>query len=305
LILAAAAAANVPAQTVDFLSQAPLGFNLAHQRIPVWNGGSIAVRPRDSSENPVLSFINRSGGEGPPIALVIPGASAVKVASVAQGPDGKSVVAGMAYDSSGKGGGFIAVVSADRSSMTTFQVFPYCPYSVRFAPDGTVWALGLEMINANPNAKAIDQGHSLIRQYDQSGKQLAGYIPRNSLPGIAPMALVDDIMAGGFATAQGRIGWYAAEASQYFEISSGALTAYPGVAGTGGSPATGMALTDSGATLISADQIYSLDRTSKKWVPLALPGGSAGSSPVIFGGSGNVVATNDKGTENILFFQVR
>lgn len=298
------------AQSIEFRDQVPLGFDVGGVAVPSWNGGDLTLTTSNGSSTPILHFINRQGGEDPSLAFTIPGSSAVRVNGSAQSPDGRIAVAGMAYDASQKGGGFITLISADRNSMTTTQVSPFCPYSVRFSPDGSVWALGVEMINANPNAKAINQGHSLIRQFDRDGKLTASFVPKNGFPDVDPNALLLDVMSSRFATSKGRVGWYAPKAGHYFEISSdGTVTQYPGV--PEGFRVHGLVLTDSGATIVSAvssasrkDALYSLDKATKQWMPLTLPGGVENSYPVIFGGSGNLIATEGKDWGHLSFFEV-
>jgi hypothetical protein len=298
------------AQSVEFRNQVPMGFNVGGVAVPHWNGGALTLTTNNSTRTPILHFINVQGGEDPSLALTIPDASSVRVNALAQGSDGRIVAAGLADDSSGKLGGFIALISKDRSSMTTAQVAPFCPYAAQFAPDGTVWSLGIEMINANPNARAINQGHPLIRQFDREGKLIASFVPKNGFPDIDPNALQLDVLSGRFATASGRVGWYATKSGRYFEISSaGILTQYPGI--PEGFRVHGLALTDSGATIVSAvltnsrkDALYSLDKQAKKWVPLSLPGGAENSYPVVFGGSGNLIATEGKDWDHLSFFEV-
>ncbi len=295
------------AQTPRFRDYVPLGVNLSHQTIPIWNGGGLAILPRDSVATATIRFIGLTGGESTPISFTLPGASSIKIFSAAQAQDGWTVLSGMAYDREGRGGGFVSIISSDRQSVTTIQAFPYCPYFARFSPDGSVWTLGIEMIKANPDAKAIQQDHALVRHFDREGKKIGSYIPKNGLSEIPAFALVNDVMSGLFMVCKDRVGWYASRAGRYFELSpTGLLTQYPGIPNSPDSdPVSGMALTDSGATMVSANRVYSLDRKSRTWSVVTLPGGSARTDAVIFGGSGDVIATDDKDLKDMLFFEVK
>jgi hypothetical protein len=138
--------------------------------------------------------------------------------------------------------------------LTPVEIQAYLSYFVRFAPDGTIWTIGIDMINANPNAKAFDQSHHLIRQFDATGKQIASCVPRNRLPELAALDLSGDIMSGVFAAGQGRVDWYAPSGNRYLELSSeDVVTQYPDI------------------PQLPANQVYSLDRRSKNWTVVHLP----------------------------------
>jgi hypothetical protein len=114
-------------------------------------------------------------------------------------------------------------------------------------------------------------------------------------------------MSGLFMVAKDRVGWYAPRSGRYFELSAdGTVTPYPGIPNLNDAVVvSGMALTDSGATLVSADRVYSLDKAAKAWLPAPLPGTAVRADAVIFGGVGNAVATDDRDLKNVLFFEVK
>lgn len=164
------------------------------------------------------------------------------------------------------------------------------------------------------NKPGFDLGRGAIRRFTASGAPDGSYIPENSLPPAkghpdARMGLTD----GAVASSKDRFGWYLNHDNVYFEISTaGTVTQYPGVQFPGTDDrVTKLAILDNGTVILSsyefedktnAERLYALDRPSKTWKNLPVPGGAAG---VLYGGYGNTIALNGRDWSTIAFFEVK
>jgi hypothetical protein len=289
-------------QTVRLLDEAPMSFGVQPHlnRFITWKGDSLSFVP-EHGKSPTIRLMNRQGREEPPIAFALPGATDFWLEDAARSLDGGTVVVGSASFSGSEQRGFLTLIPAS-GRWSTVQLQPYHPYRVSFASDGTIWTLG-----ANDNN---DKG-ALVRQFDSGGKLISSHVPMNAVSKLPGFDFVDVYMESLFATAQGRVGWYAPRTGRYFELSSdGALTQYDGVPNDL-KQANALALTDSGTTIVSCGgtdgyyQLWSLDRAKKEWIRLDLSAyGPSGFSPLLYGASGDTIAVTVK-VGDIAFFEVR
>ncbi|HTB10842.1 MAG TPA: hypothetical protein VK752_04690 [Bryobacteraceae bacterium] len=298
LIAIAALPLIAKGQSLRFVDQSPMAFGAQphYTRMVVWKGDTLSFVPEHGAA-PNIRWMNRRGEEETPVAFALPGSADIWLEDAARGSDGITAVVGSASYAGGQEGGFLSVISAGRQS--TIQLQPYRPYRVVFASNGSIWTLGSDDTN--------DKG-ALIRQFDRNGKLISSHLPGSTVSKL-PDFSVGDIPASLFATAQGRVGWYAPQARRYFELSSdGALTQYEGVPNH---QAGALALTDAGATIVSSGSIdghwelWSLDREKRVWSKLDLSEyGPSGYSPLLYGASGNTIAVTVK-VGDISFFEVQ
>ena len=247
--------------------------------VPHWSGGFLLPMERNGLEAPVIHFIDETGREGQPWVFAIPNATSILVDDVAYGPDGRWAVSGRAHDRDGHGGGFISWLPANHQSAVTRQTYPYDALKIAIAPDGTTWTQGIEVVAGN---EWVGSDHGIIRRFDRSGNPIGSYIPRNTL---REEAITRGSDQGRFAVNRNRVGWYAAVAHEYFELSydgndvTGPMV-YPGVASKGDDDTfiTGIALMENGDVYVSADRyhpflsgVYRLDRAARLWTPVSLP----------------------------------
>ncbi len=298
LIALAALPLVAKGQSLRFVDQSPMAFGAQPHvtRMVVWKGDTLSFVPEHGA-SPTIRLLNRRGEEEAPVAFGLPGSTDIWLEDAARGSDGTTAVVGSASYAGGQEGGFLSVISNGRQSTIPLQ--PYRPYRVGFASDGTIWTLGSDDTN--------EKG-ALIRQFDRSGKLVSSHIQMNAVSKL-PDFSVGDFPASLFATAQGRVGWYAPQARVYFELSSdGTLTQYEGVSNQ---QAGALALTDAGATIVSSGSadghwvLWSLNREKKVWSKLDLSAyGPSGFSPLLYGASGNTIAVTVK-VGDIAFFEVQ
>jgi hypothetical protein len=281
-------AGHLAGQSLSPISEVKLNFNY-RAPFPVWTGGAIVGYENNFTRTPVIHSYDAEGTEMQPIAFSLPGAAKVVISGVARSADGSYAVAGSSWDSSGRSGGFITWISADRQTLRTVRPFPYIPDMIAIAPDGSIWTVGAERVNGTENDPAVNRSHGVVRHFSASGIQLADFIPRRQL--FSGRAMGQGIVASN----HDRIGWYAIVEQRYVEVTfDGKVAAYPGIAPPGSDwQVNGVALLDDGGVIASArahnatsgSALYRLDRSTKTWVAMNAPEGE--SQPIVLGSDGS------------------
>lgn len=232
---------------------------------------------------PIFHTLDREGRLISSSTLKVPGAERVWPGDFDRAVDGSIVFSGGAYSPSGEEAPFIALVSPDGSASTIIRTAPYYPYTLSLAPDGTIWTIGLEMINHDPKAVGLDPNAGVLRHYDRQGRLLASGIEQSRFIGSNE---THRLVAGMLVAKGDRIGWISGldRHGVYSEISPKTLT----VVQTSDAPfkdgshnlIAGFTLTDSGRALLCVEThkdgrasrvAYVFDRTSGTWGTLAVP----------------------------------
>jgi hypothetical protein len=283
--------------------------------VPTWTGGALIAIESQNTATPIIHLYDETGQEMLPIAFSIPGARAIHIQGFCRGSDGTFAVAGwIAGQDLRPKEGFLSLVSPDHRTIQTTRPAPYFPMSVTIAPDGTLWTMGAEMVNGNPNGPGLDPRHGLIRHFDKNGSQIGSFVPRSDIgkwPGLS----------GSMVSSKDRVGWYARSAQLYYEVTfEGKATRFSGIASPENrTSVNALALTDDNQVFAEASQphkgsqLYRLDRTSGAWVPIAAPAGTTlvlpsgvTVGPKLFGGDLSRLAFQGYDTDNyeVKFFNV-
>ena len=305
--------ALLPSATLTPTTSVKINYHFPVPAIPLWSGGALIYLENNDTATPVIHTWNEQGIEQVPVAFTIADANLIRIETVNRAFDGTTALCGLAYDRTGRSGGFISWVSADDQTINTIQSFPYEPRLIALSPDGTVWTQGTEAISGNDRAKQVNWQSGVIRHYDRSGKLLNSLIPRSKIDDTP-----EDIagLRHGFLGLSGdTLGWYLDYAQKYVElsVSTGAVNVYEGVPISGlGSHVYFFAMTQTGEVFVAARasngpmSLYSFDRITHKWVNTILPAhNDPQASTTLQGSFGNTLAfiTND-GQRQYRFFQV-
>lgn len=260
--------------------------------MPTWSGGALITLDGIASATPVIHILGNDSREETPIVLTVPEATLIKINSAVRGSDGRIAVGGVLHDKDGHGSGFIALVASDRGSSQFVKTFPYIPYLVSLAPDGSIWTQGEEIIKGRAESPWVDESHGVLRHFDPKGKLMDSYIPHSSL---LPLDAAQNLNQ--LASSAKGVAWYSNQAQAYYEIGSdGVVKKYPGIQLKGWP--TGLALTDNGAAFVSfrasginQGYLYTLDRSAGTWKNVELPADVKASDLVsMYGGDGNRIA---------------
>lgn len=201
---------------------------------------------------------------------------------------GTLVFSGMTYSSEGRLAPFIAIKGNADKTATLIGTFPYFPYAISVAPDGSIWTVGGETINGRTSGPGIDPNAGVLRHFDRSGRLIGSALPQSALK--ATGRIVDGFLV---ATAT-KVGWYSSTTGPgvYVEMTPDLKTqnAYAGMPGPAGSgQVLGFVLTESGEAYLTwnvpklSRTTYQLDRSANRWVDVNIPHLENNFAPVLRG----------------------
>jgi hypothetical protein len=286
-----AGGSSIRAASLSIHHEARVSYDFAGMRLAQWSGGALVNFASNQTAAPTLLSFDDQGKQLQALPFTIPESETVDLYDIARSPDGFFAVCGKAYDHSGRGSGFIAVVSPTGDQATTVRLYPYYPTLVTVGSDRTIWTAGVEVVNGKEGGPGINPEYGVIRHFDLTGRLLGSFIPRSSLPSRSM------ILNGTLRSANGRIGWYtgpiAGPGSQYYEIlSDGTVRRYPSIALNKSEYVTGLALMDDGSsyatTFDSADRAYRLHSVagpSQQWAVEPVPDQIG--RGILYGGEGS------------------
>lgn len=264
-----------------------------------WSHGAFLYKDTGTTP-PSFYTLGRDGQLIATATQSIPGAGRYVTTGYDRRRDGSIVSAGQAYFPVGQSVPFLTWLSGDGRTARIVRTAPYYPYLLSIAPDGTVWTIGLEMINGDTEAQGVNREAGVLRHFDSSGKLINSAFPQSQFH---PRLGQDRLLSGFLVAAQDRLGWYAPRegAGKYVEVSTGTMEVreYPGPPQglSNGGPAVGFALTDSGVASVSIQDkspglrtAYYLDRAASKWVPITVPSlGGYRFAPHLMGSDGETL----------------
>lgn len=276
--------------------------NAVDQRVPVWGGNALLVAEGSITEPNSFVAYDRQGSVVFSAGFSVEGAAHANVYSFARGDDGTAGICGLAFDREGRRAPFVSWISADGSTQKMIRTEPYVPELIAVAPDGTLWTVGYELNVDLLESSGVDRNAGVLRHWDRTGKQLAAWIPRSSLSTF----LYLNPRNGFLRVTKERVGWLRFLGAQndgaYVEaLGDGTIVEYPLPPLpllSGGRSAVaygGLALTDAEDVYITAWDIptrqnasaFLLNRASKQWIPVDLPGGKTTKFAMLYGASGS------------------
>jgi hypothetical protein len=257
--------------------------NSGHGRMK-WSHGAFLHMDTIGALPPIFSTLDREGRFISSTKVSLTDAAEFWVFDFDRKADNSIVFSGMTHSSYEEDFPFIAWVSPNGHTERVTRTTPYYPYKLTIAPDGTVWTMGLEMINRDPKDPGLDPEAGVLRQFDRGGKLMASVWPQSSFSTGRERARLSD---GRLVATGDRLGWYSSigGSSKYVEVSTNTMErhAYPGLPRDpllerwDGS-VDGLALTDGGDAVVSIEYhrspcrtAYKLDRAKSQWQALPVP----------------------------------
>ncbi len=238
--------------------------------MPRWSGSRLVGCDECQSHAPILWAVDRQGRREETV-LQIPESGYVTVWDVASGQDGAVAAVGYAISNDSRLADFIVWISPDRGQQVIMRVWPFCPYAVAVAPDGTVWAAG----PVKHEDSKVDFHANVVRHYSPLGQLLATTTVRGvrRFNGLAAVANGSTLMVS-----KDRVGWLT-HACDYIEFSFDGTEV-----GRYACPATladgqfvgGVGLSLSNDLVIGGSRSgplspLMLDRLTHNWVPVPAP----------------------------------
>jgi hypothetical protein len=217
--------------------------------------------------------------------LALPEAGRFLIKEVAAKADGTLVVATSAYSVNGQGASLLIWISPSGAVLRTVRTSPFAAFTVAFAGDGTLWALG----------RALPE-HDMIRRYNSNGKLIQSLLPKSTFHSDASL-LYRECRLAPFGD---RVGLYSGRTREWIELSlSGEVLERRVVAEVPETLwVTGVAVVN-GRVFFSGQMkgggrssFYTLDRSSWEFAPVAEERARGGG--VIGSDGGRVVVYADR-----------
>jgi hypothetical protein len=245
--------------------------------VPHWAGGALLAVEGEFTATLVVKSFDQEGTNIASAYLTIPEAVAIGVHDYTRSLDGTIVLSGTAFDQVGRTAPFLAWIPPFAENVRVVRTSPYVPYCLALAPDGTVWTVGLELIDGSE--PAANQQYGVLRHFDKSGRLIASFIPRSTIQ--SPHSII----YGYLAARKDRIGWYAGRLSQtagsaeYIELlGNNMVRRFPGVPWGKDEEVTGIAVTEDAGTFVTTHNhqtrratLRVIDQARGVWVPIEIP----------------------------------
>lgn len=240
--------------------------------VPRWKGSRLVGCDQCQSRGPILWTVDRQGRREE-IVFEVPESGYISAWDIASGPDGALAVVGYAMSNDSRLADFVAWISPDRKRQIITRVWPYHPYAVTVAPDGTIWTVG----PVKHEDSTVDLHANVLRHYDPSGRLLATVTVRGTrrYNGLARVAPASALMAS-----NDRIGWLT-NACEYIEFSFSAVEMGRYTCPNGildGQTVGGVALSSANDLVVGGRRSgplapLELDRATRTWIPVPAPAG--------------------------------
>jgi hypothetical protein len=245
-----------------------------------WSHGGFLYMDAIGGLAPSFQTLDREGKLLSKTVVSVPQAGEYWPCDFDRGTDGTIVFVGGTYSASGQAAPFIAWISPSGQTEQVVRTFPYYANHVSIAPDGSVWTIGLEMINHHTSDPALNPSSGVLRHFNRQGKLTASVWPQADFTAASDAGRLTE---GKLIATSDRVGWYSSvfRVDKYLELSIPSMTqqAYPGLPrDLSGKIVDQFALTEAGgATVMVQDRspghrtTYQLDRATSQWIQLQVP----------------------------------
>ncbi|MFN3326953.1 MAG: hypothetical protein ACK5AZ_25955 [Bryobacteraceae bacterium] len=243
-------------------SEARLEVDLGGKPLPKWRNGALVVREMVGTTAARIRSLDSQGKVISDVPFKLPEATYLLLKDASRRTDGTIALCGSAADSAGRPASFVAWISPDGQDVRVLRTYPYVPYQVAFAADGSLWTVGI--VHSDPTAP-------VFRRFQDSGEMNGSFVSLADIEG-DPAVLVQDQNI--FSAVSDRIVWYSARSGQYIELSaSGVTKQVSGLLFPAGEREMGYAITDRGdvffTSLRSSEWLmYRLDAVRREWIPI-------------------------------------
>ena len=189
--------------------------------MPKWHNGFLVEWKFDTkysdekTENVVVH--DKDGKLFGKARIWVDGATFLRITDADVSADGKVVVVGNTISGSGELSSYLAVISLPATTAHIVQTSPFDGRAVTFAPDGTVWVLGLQGGPKFNVAKAPD--HHVIEQFGTDYVLKGQYLLRSEFPCEIHPALTGNLGFPQILASADRIGFFAPNCRTWTELS--------------------------------------------------------------------------------------
>jgi hypothetical protein len=258
--------------------------------MPKWHNGYLVEWKFDTkySDEKTANVVvhDRDGKLFGKARIWLEGATFLRITDADAGADGKVVVVGSVISGSGESESYLAEVSFPAATVHVVETSPFDGRAVTFAPDGTVWVLGLQGGPKRSVSKAPD--HHVIEHFGTDYVLQGQYVLRSEFPCEIHPALTGNLGIPQILASADRIGFFAPNCRTWTELSpEGKLLGTwkwsagpPTSTGHDSTPIRVITFTSTNELYARRDsyspmdvpdgaRLVHFDRTSSTWVPVA------------------------------------
>ncbi len=242
--------------------------------LPKWENGFFASfdAPGDSL-SPLVYVHDRNGKALFDFAVTVPESVDTGITDLAVAPSGQIAVAGGGAVADGRNSGFIAFFGTKGEARFMVRTSPFLARRIRFANDGSLWALGWELSADGAERPVYD----MLRQYGPDGKLMRSAMPRSIFRAPGSSILQQSYLAVFGDSA----GVYSHKTNEWIVLSAKTgqiVERWTGLSGEKDMVVRALGVTASGSVFLTCDSgesraIHKLDPSSKSWKPVAGMGG--------------------------------
>lgn len=256
---------------------------------PTWASGLLVGYLKNESSGPIIFTVDREGRRTETL-FTIPGSNYIELMNTTARETGELVILGHALTAEGSQTSFIATISADRTRQTMTRVWPYMPYIVTVAPDGTIWTIGMVKTEDGRGSVALH----VLRRFQPDGRMLDSRTLK--LRGDSTFETISQ-----FRSSADRVALFTPE-NEYIEFSlnGGEMDRYEGPvrAPSKDLSAVFMGLSRDGRVIIThhtaaGNQFLELDRKNRSWVPVEFVGKAPRKYAEVLGFDGTTLVTRE------------
>jgi hypothetical protein len=273
-----------------------------------WSNGGFLHSVFDG-QAPSFFTLDREGRFVSSVTADLPAAAHVGFHDSDRASDGSIVFSGAAWSSEAQVASFIVWISPHGKTARIVSTSPYFAYSLAIAPDGSVWTLGLELVDHRAVHPSLNPADGVLRNYDSSGKVIGTFWPQS---GFTSRDNLLRLTKGELRATSDRLFWYSYStkgegALREIRLADMSITDFAAPTSDSNGPIYGFAVTNSNDVAVSVPDrkaqdipTYCLDRATATWAVLHAPGfnNKKGSpiSPYVVGSDGSklVFRTGDE-----------
>jgi len=264
-------------------------------RFTKWAHGAYVVMDWMGGQGPLFYTHDRDGLRTQTAKIQNPDSGYIYVFGYDRESNGSIVFTGQIETAYRVESPFLGWTSSDGQNQKLLRTGNYFPYEVAVAPDDSIWTLGYEMVNLNPEDPAVNRDANVLRHFDRNGNLISSALPQSQFDSYQ----LHRITTGLLIASQDRVGWYGPRGKNaiYTEVALGSMVKadFPGAgpAGSAGLPVS-VAFGNGNLPVVSVQEnsarartIYALDRSRATWMPLDVPPmGGFKFTPNLAGGDG-------------------
>gem|GEM_PF-6966944 len=262
-----------------------------------WSHDALIWVDLTAPDSPIFYTFNTSGKLIGNASFQVPGAEHLELHDFDTSPDHSIWLCGDSFSQDGRSAFFIAHMAVDGEDVKIIRTTPYWPFLLAAGVDGSVWTVGPEEILSSDGKAKNNLAKDVLRHFSSEGHLIFSSVPLSSVTSL-------QVLSGFLSANNEKVGWYSGEngPGQYTEVSiaSGKISHFPGVTEqTSAHFVWGFALTGSGQPFLTLDaparlvsnpeerrRLYSFDRGSLRWLPVAFPYSQGITMPMLEGSVG-------------------